>query len=96
VNVTAYTKHGTCEFRQHSGSIEGDKISNWIIITQAIMVKAISLAKRNNGRHHWQVDQNGRELPVLPLKKQMEDELQLKPEIRKYIESRSAKFEKAA
>jgi hypothetical protein len=95
VNVTAYTKHGTCEFRQHSGSIEGDKITYWIIITQAIMIKAITLAKQFN-RHHWHVDQNGRELPVLPLKKQMEDELRLNPEIRKYIEARSRKFEKAA
>lgn len=30
VNLTAYLRHGTIEFRQHSGSTNGDKITNWV------------------------------------------------------------------
>lgn len=31
LNATAFVKHGTLEFRQHSGSIDGTKIANWIM-----------------------------------------------------------------
>lgn len=30
LNLAAYLQHGTVEFRQHSGSIDGTKIANWI------------------------------------------------------------------
>jgi hypothetical protein len=31
LNTAAYIRHGTLEFRQHSGSIDGTKIANWIM-----------------------------------------------------------------
>lgn len=31
VNPLSYSRHKTCEFRQHSGTVEYEKISNWII-----------------------------------------------------------------
>lgn len=31
INPTSYSRHNTIEFRQHSGSIEFSKISNWIV-----------------------------------------------------------------
>lgn len=31
LNTAAYIRHGTLEFRQHSGSIDGAKIANWIM-----------------------------------------------------------------
>mgnify|MGYP001006446147 FL=1 len=31
LNTAAYVRHGTLEFRQHSGSIDGTKIANWIM-----------------------------------------------------------------
>jgi hypothetical protein len=40
VNVYAYARHGTCEFRQHSGSVDYTKISNWIKITRHVMIQA--------------------------------------------------------
>lgn len=40
VNLEAYIKHGTVEFRQHSGSTNPEKIINWIKITQAIVERA--------------------------------------------------------
>lgn len=37
LNMESYVKHGTIEFRQHSGTLEADKIINWIILTQAMV-----------------------------------------------------------
>lgn len=37
VNSSAYLRHGTIEFRQHSGTIESIKIINWIMITQSMV-----------------------------------------------------------
>lgn len=31
INPVSYSRHNTCEFRQHSGTIEFEKIGNWII-----------------------------------------------------------------
>lgn len=38
INIESYTRHGTIEFRQHSGTIEYEKIANWIMLTN-IMVE---------------------------------------------------------
>ena len=37
LNFQSYLKYGTVEFRQHSGTIEFDKIYNWIILTQQMV-----------------------------------------------------------
>ena len=31
VNLESYRKYGTAEFRQHGGSINADKVCNWVI-----------------------------------------------------------------
>lgn len=31
LNLEAYLRHGTVEFRQHSGTVDGTKIANWIV-----------------------------------------------------------------
>lgn len=40
LNFCSFFRHGTVEFRQHGGTIDFDKISNWIILTQAIVERA--------------------------------------------------------
>lgn len=40
INMQAYLKYGTVEFRQHSGTIEFVKIANWLKITQALVATA--------------------------------------------------------
>lgn len=40
LNIEAFVAHGTIEFRQHSGTIEFDKISNWIILTNMMVEKS--------------------------------------------------------
>lgn len=54
VNIQSYPRHGTIEFRQHSGSTDAEKIANWVLITHKIVEKAwtdtdVEVAK--NWRH---------------------------------------------
>ena len=45
LNLSSYRSHSTVEFRHHSGTIEFEKIANWIRLTQGIMERA-ALNKR--------------------------------------------------
>ena len=45
VNFESYQRHGTVEFRHHSGTIEADKIINWVLITQRIMDRCKKMVK---------------------------------------------------
>lgn len=36
VNIRAYKRHGTIEFRQHQGSLNFEKIKNWILFLQSL------------------------------------------------------------
>jgi len=38
VNVLSYARHKTIEFRQHSGSVEFEKIKNWILFLHNLVV----------------------------------------------------------
>lgn len=40
VNAQSYLRHGTIEFRQHSGTVEYEKIANWVMFTQRIVERA--------------------------------------------------------
>lgn len=40
INVESLLRHGTLEFRQHSGTIEANKIINWVQITRAVIERA--------------------------------------------------------
>ena len=40
INLNAYAAHGTLEFRQHQGSLSPEKITNWVVLTGAIMETA--------------------------------------------------------
>lgn len=40
VNVCAYNKYGTVEFRQHEGTFDYEKIENWIIFSQQLVNRA--------------------------------------------------------
>ncbi|HKL41509.1 MAG TPA: amidoligase family protein [Clostridia bacterium] len=41
INLEAYLDHGTIEFRQHSGTMNFEKISNWIKLTQAVVERSL-------------------------------------------------------
>lgn len=40
INLRSYIKYGTIEFRQHSGTIDYEKIENWIIMLHQMLVFA--------------------------------------------------------
>ena len=40
LNLKSLHQHGTVEFRQHSGTVEADKLVNWILLTQGLIEKA--------------------------------------------------------
>jgi Putative amidoligase enzyme len=50
VNGTSFSRHGTVEFRQHSGTIEYDKISNWILFLARMVdySKKVGIAQNFN------------------------------------------------
>ena len=37
LNVQAYWRHKTAEFRQHSGTVEYQKIANWVLFTSRLI-----------------------------------------------------------
>ncbi|NPV52245.1 MAG: amidoligase family protein [Firmicutes bacterium] len=43
LNLQAYLRHGTIEIRHHQGTVNADKIINWIRLTQAIVEAAVRL-----------------------------------------------------
>jgi hypothetical protein len=45
VNVTAYARHGTLEFRQHQGTLNGQKLTAWVRLMLSIMDKASSMTE---------------------------------------------------
>jgi hypothetical protein len=55
VNFDAYNRYKTIEFRQHSGSIDFEKVGSWVRITHKIIEKAcagwrVEVAKDNSWR----------------------------------------------
>ena len=43
VNLTAYAKYGTIEFRQHQGTLNGEKVASWVKFLLALIEKATSM-----------------------------------------------------
>lgn len=42
LNCQSYQRHGTIEFRHHSGTVEFDRIWNWYVLTQTMVETAVS------------------------------------------------------
>lgn len=40
LNLDAFPRHGTVEFRHHSGTVEAEKMVNWVKLTQAMVERA--------------------------------------------------------
>jgi hypothetical protein len=44
LNTTAYSRHGTVEFRQHNGTVDGTKVENWIRFVVAFVNESVARA----------------------------------------------------
>lgn len=42
VNIQSFWAHGTCEFRQHSGTLNSGKVARWVRLLDAIVAYAVS------------------------------------------------------
>ena len=57
LNWTSFNRLGSVEFRQHSGSVEYNKLKHWIIFTSAIINRAAedkNLFIPNNSTDNWE------------------------------------------
>ncbi len=53
LNLQSFVTHGTVEFRQHQGTMEFEKIANWIKLTQAMVERAVTRGVRNGRLNDW-------------------------------------------
>jgi hypothetical protein len=49
VNLAAYLRHGTIKFRQHQGTVEAEKIEQWIHLLQCLIVRSRSNSWATDG-----------------------------------------------
>jgi len=46
INVAAYLRHGTIEFRQHSGTVNAEKIENWVLFVLNFVEVSVAATAR--------------------------------------------------
>lgn len=54
VNLQSFHRHGTVEIRHMNGTTDADKICGWVVLTQAIVERALTvklIRKSNNARY---------------------------------------------
>ena len=70
LNLGAYFTHGTIEFRQHSGTVEWEKIVNWIRLTSKFLEDSKDLAEPITGifpyRFHALMESRRRTHTIIP------------------------------
>lgn len=54
VNLEAYLAHHTIEFRQHSGTVDAQKIANWVMFLDAFITESIHQSELNATQIHLQ------------------------------------------
>jgi len=79
LNLNAYHKHGTIEFRHHSGTVDSEKICNWVELTQALVKYCQKKKSRITGKHN-------------PTFKKLMELAEVREEIYNYYDSRRKHF----
>ena len=79
LNLNSFYKHGTVEFRHHSGTVDAEKVLNWIELTQHIVNYVRRKKSRITGRH-------------TPSFKKMMELLDVRPEIHEFYDKRRKHF----
>ena len=73
LNLESLVRHGTVEFRQHSGTVDGEKMANWVMLVGGFVECAVSaktIRKTGEGKFENLLD-------VTPI-----------PEVKKYYRQR--------
>lgn len=54
LNCHSYEVHGTVEFRQHQGTLDGEKMAHWVVFTQMLVERAVSgKIRMDSGAADW-------------------------------------------
>ena len=53
VNLQSFLRHGTIEFRHHSGTVEAQKIINWVLFTALVVDKARGRIASDKALKRW-------------------------------------------
>lgn len=54
LNCHSFEVHGTVEFRQHQGTMDGEKIAHWVVFTQMLVERAVAgKIRMENGAADW-------------------------------------------
>lgn len=61
INVTSFLRHGTIEFREHSGTIDFEKIYNWLQFCMVVIEKAKSV----KSLYVWRNEDDSKEFEAL-------------------------------
>lgn len=56
LNIHSYWIHGSIEFRHHSGTIEAEKITNWVVMTQIMMNRAKTTVRINLEENRYETN----------------------------------------
>lgn len=51
INLVAYVRHGTLEFRHHSGTRNANKIKNWVLFVLHFVEECRQIVRRRNAAH---------------------------------------------
>ena len=81
LNLNSFWKHGTVEFRHHSGTVDSEKILNWIELTQHILNYCKKAKSRITAKHS-------------PSFHKMMDLLCVRNELREFYDNRRKHFKK--
>lgn len=53
LNLCSFTRHGTVEFRHHAGTINPDKVCNWVLFTQRMVERSKRKVTPRNHDYTW-------------------------------------------
>lgn len=53
LNLQSFFRHGTIEFRHHSGTVDVDKIKNWVLFTALVVDKARGRVASSSALKRW-------------------------------------------
>jgi hypothetical protein len=82
LNLISLTRYGTVEFRQHSGTVDADKVSNWVRVCVAFVERTKDSKPRK--RPSQKAHKPAKELAA------MLKYLRATPEMRKFYQQRRA------